>query len=94
VFEGWVEICVRGDRRRARGTDLSPSGIGLSLAPPHPSAGDSVSSEFALPGISPPLALEAAIVWRDAESSRVGLRFASVDPGLDEIIERFVADRL
>ncbi|UCE87769.1 MAG: PilZ domain-containing protein [Deltaproteobacteria bacterium] len=93
-FEGWVEVRAPGGRRRARGLDLSAHGIGLSIEPPHPGLGDSVTSEFALPGISPPVALEGDVVWGDAGGARIGLRFRSVDPGLDEIIERFVADRL
>lgn len=93
-FEGWVEISLSGRRQRARGLDLSRRGIGISLRPPHPPAGQLLLSEFALPGISLPLALEGVVAWSDAEGSRLGLRFRSVDPGLDELIERFVTERL
>jgi hypothetical protein len=93
-FSGWVEITTEGRRRLGTGCDLSPGGIGLELPGELPPVGGSVTSEFALPGISIPLALEGRVVWSDAGRQRVGVRFERVDPGLAELLENFVGGRL
>lgn len=90
-FEGWVEISAEGQRRLATARDLSPAGIGIVLpgAPLAPAA--ALVCEFALPGISLPLALEGHVAW--VAGSRLGVRFDDVDPGLAELLENHVAGR-
>ena len=90
-FDGWVEISVGVERRLASARDVSPAGIGIEL-PGAPLAPDSaLVCEFALPGISLPLALGGRIAW--AAGSRLGVRFEDVDPGLAELLENHVAGR-
>lgn len=93
-FSGWVELTAEGRRRLGTGRDLSPGGIGLELRGDLPEIGGVVTSEFALPGISIPLALEGRVAWSDAGAQRVGVRFERVDPGLAELLENFVGGRL
>jgi hypothetical protein len=90
-FEGWVEISAEGQRRLATARDLSPAGIGIELpgAPLSPAA--ALVCEFALPGISLPLALDGHVAW--VAGSRLGVRFDDVDPGLAELLENHVAGR-
>lgn len=90
-FDGWVEINVAGERRLATARDLSPAGIGVDLpgAPLAPAA--ALICEFALPGISLPLALDGHVAW--ADGSRLGVRFDDVDPGLAELLENHSAGR-
>jgi hypothetical protein len=92
-FSGWVELTTEGRRRLGTGRDLSPGGIGLELRGDLPEIGGVVTSEFALPGISIPLALEGRVAWSDG-AQRVGVRFERVDPGLAELLENFVGGRL
>jgi hypothetical protein len=93
-FSAWVELSDGAARRRAIATDLSVGGIGISLdgAPLAPSG--RVTSEFPLPGIGLPLELHAEVAWFDAGAARGGLRFLDVDPGLAELLGRFVDGRL
>lgn len=91
-FDGWVEITASGARHRARAVDLSEGGIGVSYPGRVPVGNPRLVSEFALPGISLPLALESEVVWTDAPSSRMGIRFRAVDPGLEELLRRFAHD--
>lgn len=93
-FTGWVELTAAGRRRLGSGRDLSPGGIGLELRGDLPEVGGHVTSEFALPGISIPLALEGRVAWCDARAQRVGICFERVDPGLAELLENFVGGRL
>lgn len=93
-FVAWVELMVDGVRRRARARDLSADGIGIELAAPLPRAREAVVSEFALPGISLPLALAGVVAWSSPGEARIGVRFDDVDPGLSELLESFVAGRL
>ncbi len=51
-------------------------------------------SEFALPGLSLPLAVEARVAWNDPGSARMGLRFVGVDPGIAELLARYTDGRL
>ena len=92
-FESWVELRLPGARRRAEARDLSVQGIGLALSGPLPAVADAVVSEFALPGITLPLALEGVVVWADPAGSRIGVRFREVDPGLAELLGNFVSGR-
>jgi hypothetical protein len=93
-FSGWVELTAEGRRRLGTGRDLSPGGIGLELRGDLPAVGGAVTSEFTLPGISIPLALEGRVAWSDTHRARVGVRFERVDPGLAELLENFVGGRL
>jgi len=93
-FAGWVELSSNGVRRRARALDLSVHGIGVALTGPPPAMREAVVSEFALPGISLPVALDGTVVWVDPDASRAGVAFAEVDPGLAELLASFVAGRL
>ena len=93
-FSGWVELTAEGRRRLGTGRDLSPGGIGLELRGELPAVGGTVTSEFTLPGISIPLALEGRVAWSDEGRQRVGVRFERVDPGLAELLENFVGGRL
>jgi hypothetical protein len=93
-FVGWVELALDGSRRRARALDLSVLGIGVELGGPVPAVREPVVSEFALPGISLPLALEGVVAWTDPGRARLGVAFADVDPGLAELLASFVAGRL
>jgi hypothetical protein len=93
-FSGWVELTADGRRRLGTARDLSPGGIGLELRGELPDVGRAVTSEFALPGISIPLALEGRVAWSDARHARVGVCFERVDPGLVELLENFVGGRL
>ena len=93
-FAGWVEITADGRRRLGTGCDLSAGGIGVALRNAPPSRDARVTSEFALPGISLPLALDGLVAWCDERSGRVGIRFEGVDPGLAELLESFVSGRL
>ncbi|HME70787.1 MAG TPA: PilZ domain-containing protein [Myxococcota bacterium] len=93
-FEGWVELRAGGTRRRAAARDLSVRGIGLSLPGPLPERQSAVVSEFALPGITLPLALEGVVVWTNPRASHIGIRFVGVDPGLAELLDSYVAGRL
>jgi hypothetical protein len=90
-FDGWVEISADGQRRLATGRDLSRAGIGVDLpgAPLAPAL--PIVCEFALPGISLPLALEGHVAW--SAGSRIGVRFIDVDPGLAELLDNHVAGR-
>lgn len=93
AFGGWVEITAEGRRRLGAACDLSAGGIGLVVRGEPLSAGGRVTSEFALPGISLPLALDGQVVWSDAGRGRLGIRFEHVDPGLAELLETFVSGR-
>jgi len=93
-FSGWVELTSDGLRRLGTGRDLSAGGVGLELRGALPPIGGSVTSEFALPGISIPLALEGRVAWSDSQRLRVGVRFERIDPGLAELLENFVGGRL
>lgn len=93
-FAGWVELSSGGVRRRARALDLSVHGIGVELAGPAPATREAVVSEFALPGISLPVALDGVVAWVDPRSSRIGVSFREMDPGLAELLASFVAGRL
>jgi hypothetical protein len=83
-----------GGRRLGSACDLSVGGIGLELSGDPPRAGGRVTSEFALPGISLPLALEGRVAWTDYDRRRLGIVFDGVDPGLAELIENFAGGRL
>ena len=89
-FTGWVEITTLGRRRLATGRDLSPDGLGVIVRPPTPAVHSPVTSEFGLPGISLPLALEGTVVWSDPSSGQLGLRFDGVDSSLAELLESFL----
>ena len=93
-YEGWVDLRTGGTRRRAAARDLSVRGMGLSLPAPLPERWSAVVSEFALPGIRLPLALEGVVVWTDPRASRIGVQFVAVDPGLAELLDSYVAGRL
>lgn len=93
-FESWVELRAGATRRRAAARDLSVRGIGLSLQGPLPERQSAVVSEFALPGITLPLALEGVVVWTNPGASRIGIRFLEVDPGLAELLDSYVSGRL
>ena len=93
-FAGWVEITVAGRRRLGTGCDLSAGGIGVALRSDPPPSAARVISEFALPGISLPLALDGLVAWCDEGSGRLGICFDGVDPGLAELLESFVGGRL
>jgi hypothetical protein len=93
-FVGWVELITAGGRRLGTGVDLSSGGIALELPGEPPPVGGPVTSEFALPGISLPLALDGRVAWHDSGRRRVGVRFERVDPGLAELLESFVVGRL
>lgn len=86
-----MEISAEGQRRLATARDLSPAGIGIDLpgAPLKPAS--PLVCEFALPGISLPLALDGHVAW--VAGSRLGVRFDDVDPGLAELLENHVAGR-
>jgi len=90
-FDGWVEISVGRERRLATARDLSPSGIGVDLPGAPLAPASALICEFALPGISLPLALDGHVAW--ATGSRLGVRFDDVDPGLAELLENHVAGR-
>jgi hypothetical protein len=94
TFSAWVELSDGPERRRAKATDLSVGGMGISLhgAPLAPQT--LVTSEFPLPGIGLPLELHAEVAWFDPRAERGGLRFVDVDPGLAELLGRFVDGRL
>jgi hypothetical protein len=93
-FIGWVELMADGARCLGNGRDLSAGGIGLEVPGDPPRVGDPVTSEFALPGISLPLALDGRVAWRDPGNGRIGVAFERVDPGLAELLESFVGGRL
>ena len=90
-FEGWVEISAGGQRRLATARDLSPAGIGIELPGAPLALALALICEFALPGISLPLALDGHVAW--VRGSRLGVRFDDVDPGLEELLENHVAGR-
>lgn len=92
AFEGWVELHVDGQRRLASACDLAPGGIGIELPGDGLALAVPVTCEFALPGISLPVALDGRVAW--AGGGRVGVRFEDVDPGLAELLENHVAGRL
>lgn len=92
-----VELCLAGQRQRAQTRDVSPSGLGISLRPDGRCgfvSGRRVDVEFALPGIAPPVAIEAEIVWHDTESGRLGVLFRELDPGLRALLDAFSTGRL
>jgi len=93
-FSGWVEITANGRRQLGNGWDLSSQGIGVRLNGTTPPPACPVTSEFALPGISLPLAMEGRVVWCDVDEGRFGVHFESTDPGVAELLERFVAGTL
>jgi hypothetical protein len=93
-FESRVELLAGGTWRRAAARDLSVRGIGLSLLGPLPERESAVVSEFPLPGIALPLALEGVVVWANPMASRIGIRFLEVDPGLAELLHSYVSGRL
>lgn len=93
-FQGWVELILPEGRRLGSGVDLSVGGIGVTLEPPLPTSSGPVTSEFVLPGISLPLAVQGEVAWRDPEGRRVGVRFEAIDGGLAELIDNYVAGRL
>jgi hypothetical protein len=85
---------MAGRRRLGSGRNLSAGGIGLELSGEAVGIGGAVTSEFALPGISLPLALEGRVAWTDPTNRRIGICFETVDPGLAELLENFVGGRL
>lgn len=89
-FAAPVELRAGGGLRRARALDLGRHGIGLALDAPHPSPGHAVDLEFALPefDLRLPLAVSAVVAWSDAAGGRLGLRFAELDPGVAELLDR------
>jgi hypothetical protein len=89
-----VEVTALGLRRLATGRDLSAGGIGIELRGEPLAAGGLVMSEFALPGISLPLALEGRVAWCDGANQRVGVAFDGIDPGLAELLESYAGGRL
>jgi hypothetical protein len=93
-YEGWVGITTGDIYRVARGRDLSPRGIGLTLGGAHPFTEEAVESEFALPGFFVPVRLHARVAWADSRSESVGLRFEEIDADLAELLENYVAGRL
>ena len=93
-FEGWVGIAAGDAHRMARARDLSARGIGLTLGGAHPFTAGVVESEFALPGFVVPLKLSAHVAWADERTQGLGLRFEEIDPGLEELLENYVAGRL
>ncbi len=90
-FEGWVEISADGQRRLATARDLSPAGIGIELPGAPLELAAALACEFALPGISLPLALDGHVAW--VAGSRLGVHFDDVDPGLAELLANHVAGR-
>jgi len=86
-------LTADGRRRLGTGRDLSAGGIGVELRGELPPVGGPVTSEFALPGISLPIALDGRVAWCDGASQRVGVRFERIDPGLAELLENFVGGR-
>ncbi len=93
-FSGWVEISTSGQRHRAAARDLSAGGLGVQMQGPLPPLECRVTSEFALPGISLPLALPAIVVWIRGHEGRLGLRFDEVDGGLAELLANHLSGRL
>lgn len=93
-FDSWVEIISGGDRCRARAIDLGPGGIGIAASQLDLRADTKVVSEFPLPGIGLPLALECTVRWVDRRNGRGGLRFLDVDSGLNELLESYLDGRL
>ena len=94
AFDGWVELGGNAGRRLGRALNLSTSGLGVSLAAPHPEPGVEMESEFALPGFVLPLSLPAEVAWNDPAAGRIGLRFRGVEPAVAELLANFVAGRL
>jgi c-di-GMP-binding flagellar brake protein YcgR len=92
-FNGWVEVTTSRQRSRGTANDLSVGGVGVLMPAPLPAATTAVTSEFALPGISLPLALEGVVAWSDPGRGRFGVRFERVDPGLAELLASYVAGR-
>ena len=92
-FDGWVELSMGGERRLASSLDLSAEGLGLLLAAPHPPPGQSIESEFALPGFGVPLAVPAHVAWSDPDSGRLGLVFDRLDVAVAELLHSAVAGR-
>ena len=92
-FTGWVEITVGASRRRANGRDLAAGGMSIASRPPL-AIRTPIVSEFALPGISLPLALEGVVVWSDGEQGCFGVRFDGIDAGLAELLESYIAGSL
>ncbi len=92
-----VDVRFGGTRQRARAADLSETGLGIIVRGDRARAlvtGHEVEVEFALPGLSPPLALAAQIVWHDSSAERLGVRFQSLDPGLAALLDAFARGRL
>ncbi len=94
AFDGWVEISTHERRHRATARDLSARGLGVQMTGPLPALEARVTSEFALPGISLPLALPAIVVWIREHEGRLGLRFDGVDGGLAELLANHLSGRL
>jgi PilZ domain len=90
-FDGWVELHTAGERRLATGRDLSAGGIGLVVSPDGLPQRANVTCEFALPGISLPMEVEGWVAW--SIGMLVGVCFATLDPGLSELLENHVAGR-
>lgn len=93
-FDAWVELRADGQTRRVSGRDLCDRGIGLLVEGSLPPLHETVSSEFALPGIRLPMALDGVVAWRDERSGRLGVRFLDVDPALGELLASYVAGQL
>lgn len=94
TFDGWAEITAESSRHRGRCVDLSPEGICISFRQPLPGDLSLVVSEFALPGLSLPLAIEGRVAWCNHRASRLGLRFENLDPGIAELLVRYTQGRL
>lgn len=93
-LDGWVEIAADGRRVRSMLRDISVGGLGIGSAQGSLASGARVVSEFPLPGISLPLEVSARVVWSDRASACAGLRFEELDPGLAELLARFVGGGL
>ncbi len=89
-FHARVSLAQAGSRRPAWARDLSSAGLGLELEAPHPERGSALETEFALPGMRLPIALQGRVAWSQPERRRLGVRFERADPDLDELIDRFV----
>lgn len=94
TFDGWAEISAPSSRHRGRCVDLSPEGICIAFRQPLPEDLGSVVSEFALPGLSLPLAIRGRVAWCDPESARLGVCFENLDPGIAELLARYTQGRL
>jgi len=89
-LDGWVEIAADGARFRSTLRDISVGGVGIGPAARLLVPGVRVVSEFPLPDISLPLEVSAVVAWTDRGTACAGLSFVGLDPGLAELLARFV----